>query len=110
MNEIEKAIDTVARMLGLFPRNSEPTKAKEIAISALREKLEREKNEPLTLDELRKMYGEPVWVVWPDGRVKSQWWVIGDADWKVLEFFRDYGKTHVAYRNKPSGQEPGRDV
>ena len=33
-----------------------------VAISALQERIERERNEPLTLDELRKMDGEPVWV------------------------------------------------
>ena len=32
-----------------------------IALSALREKLEHENPQPLTLDELREMDGEPVW-------------------------------------------------
>lgn len=33
-------------------------------LSALHEKSEREVNDPLTLDELREMDGEPVWVSW----------------------------------------------
>lgn len=33
----------------------------ERAITALREKLEREQNEPLTLEQLRQMDGQPVW-------------------------------------------------
>lgn len=64
-------------------------------------------NEPLTLDELRKMDGEPVWVVWPDGRIKSQWFIISSTFW--IEMFqewdgtlsKDYGKTWLAYRRKP---------
>ena len=31
------------------------------AISAIQERIERERNDPLTLDDLRKMDGEPVW-------------------------------------------------
>lgn len=68
-----------------------------------------ELNEPLTLDELRKMDGEPVWVVWPDGRIKSQWFIISSTFW--IEMFqewdgtlsKDYGKTWLAYRQKPEG-------
>lgn len=33
------------------------------ALSALRAQQEQERNEPLTLDELRRMDGEPVWIV-----------------------------------------------
>ena len=32
------------------------------ALAALREQQEREENEPLTLEELREMDGEPVWL------------------------------------------------
>ena len=82
--------------------------ALDMAIYALRQQ-ERfgEANKALTLDELRKMDGEPVWVVWPDGRIKSQWFIISSTFW--IEIFqewdgtlsKDYGKTWLAYRQKP---------
>lgn len=37
------------------------TEAVTRAITALREKLERQQNDPLTIEELREMDGEPVW-------------------------------------------------
>ena len=85
--------------------------ALDLAISALRQqdhfREATKKVEPLTLDELRKMDGEPVWVVWPDGRIKSQWFIISSTFW--IEMFqewdgtlsKDYGKTWLAYRQKP---------
>ena len=65
-----------------------------------------ERKEPLTLDELRKMDGDPVWVVWPDGRIKSQWFIVGSTFW--IDMFvewdgtlsKDYGKTWLAYSQK----------
>ena len=36
--------------------------AQNTQLTALQERIDRERNEPLTLDELRKMDGEPVWV------------------------------------------------
>ena len=64
------------------------------------------KVEPLNLDELRQMDGEPVWVVWPDGRIKSQWFIVGSTFW--IDMFvewdgtlsKDYGKTWLAYSQK----------
>ena len=66
----------------------------------------REDPKPLTLEELRQMDGEPVWIVWPDGRIKSQWWIVGSLEWHNMDFFDpytpcDYGKTWLAYRHKP---------
>ena len=63
------------------------------------------KNEPLTLDELRKMDGEPVYIV--DGDVA--WWDIVSHSTKyflmlvreeAMPFIR-YGKTWLTYRQKP---------
>ena len=82
--------------------------ALDMAISALRQQeCVGDVNKALTLDELRKMDGEPVWVVWPDGRIKSQWFIISSTFW--IEIFqewdgtlsKDYGKTWLAYRQKP---------
>lgn len=62
---------------------------------------------PLTLEELQQMDGEPVWIVWPDGRIESKWWIVGNYDWHMMEFNDDtsmkryYGKTWNAYRHKP---------
>ncbi len=46
----------------------------EMAIAALRAQQEREKNEPLTLDELREMDGKPVWCV--DGSGDETWGLV----------------------------------
>lgn len=63
------------------------------------------KNEPLTLEDLRNMKGEPVWIVWPDGRIASQWWIVGSSQWYMMEFDddgqRDYGTKWIAYRRNP---------
>ena len=61
----------------------------------------------MAISALRQMDGEPVWVVWPDGRIKSQWFIISSTFW--IEMFqewggtlsKDYGKTWLAYRQKP---------
>lgn len=70
-----------------------------------------EKNNPLTLEELREMDGEPVWAVlltktkgndsgWTlvyknNGYSAAQRWTI----WAL--WYEDYGKTWLAYRRKP---------
>lgn len=71
-------------------------------------------NEPLTLDELRKMDGEPVWVVCLTPEIYDEppvrWRILeksiigtfgvwGNKDSCLTE--RDYGKTWIAYRQKP---------
>lgn len=77
--------------------------------------LETPPNDPLTLEELRKMIGEPLWVV-PLGK-EPDWkpcWVICMEDYilvhsttsesrvYILRRNEDYGKTWLAYRYKPS--------
>ena len=100
-------------------------KALEMAISALRQEetvTERhELNEPLTLDELRKMDGEPVWVSvsnnWRYSGVSEGWCIVRfhseDDTVRVYiydtrhgaRFFaqQDYGISWWAYRQKPEG-------
>ena len=46
----------------------------ELSIIALTEKADRDNPQPLTLDELRKMDGQPVWVVYDDN----------SADWVLV--------------------------
>ena len=80
-------------------------------------------NEPLTLEELREMDGDPVWVKQLKGLS------VCDTDWAVVEFRLepdvkhdkirvwwpgsededtpsedDYGKTWIAYRRPPEGE------
>ena len=82
----------------------------EIAAVALREKAEREDPKPLTLEELRQMDGEPVWikadyygifadVVKISGRDDGDNFVGVKLCYRLQE--NGYGKTWIAYRHKP---------
>ena len=70
-------------------------------------------NEPLTLDELKGMLSEPVWVKsLLDGTVKGA--VINNANAAAYvlcgvryDTFGNYGKTWLAYRSKPEAGENG---
>ena len=78
-------------------------------------------NEPLTLDELREMDGEPVWCKWllPEDKAIEQgkWFIVISGDKAGLEIKRpaeygyhfckidDYGKTWLAYRRPPEGED-----
>ncbi len=60
-------------------------------------------NAPLTLDELRKMDGEPVWVCLPNGSYGG--WMINYQGWCMnrfasTEMYGTYGKSWLAYRRK----------
>lgn len=71
--------------------------ASKLAVEALIEKQERMNPAPLTIEELRSMIGEPVWVV-----VKSTgrgMWVIVDTTWIGL------ANGYTAYRHKPEEVE-----
>ena len=65
--------------------------------SALRQQDIR-KNDPLTLDELRQMDGEPVWLVNQNG---GRWVIMSGAYLWDSRKNADYGKTWLAYRQKP---------
>ena len=78
--------------------------ALDMAISALRQQGQ-ERNEPLTLDALRQMPCEPVYIV--AGYV-SWWDIVSFAGMEYLYLkvegslpFGDYGKNWTAYRQKP---------
>lgn len=79
-------------------------------IDLLRAQEEAEKNEPVTLDELRQMDGEPVWVTVEDDRpmpfmvdTKNPCQIMRDPRHGALSVLdiADYGKTWLAYRRKP---------
>lgn len=76
-------------------------------------------NKPLTLDELRQMDGEPVWVVTLDGTDEPRWeivvsvgkcgidliCVLNGVETRDYADFDLYNDTWLAYRNKPVKEE-----
>ena len=91
------------------PCGMELCEAVDMAISALRQQEHfrdlTKKVEPLTLDELREMPCEPVYIV--AGYV-SWWDIVSFAGMEYLYLkvegslpFRDYGKNWTSYRQKP---------
>lgn len=79
------------------------------AIAALRAQQEQENPKPLTLDELRKMDGEPVWLSALGEDFDDGWYIVVAVDKNRLHclqlyamlFFENYGNTWLAYRYKP---------
>ena len=66
---------------------------------------EQERNAPLTLDELRKMDGEPVWVQYTGVPEYGRWAIVEGVGENCLFLHddftcHDYGKTWLAYRHK----------
>ena len=81
--------------------------SKDLAISALRQQeTVTNRNEPLTLDELQEMDGEPVWVQSPGVPEYGRWAIVEGVGENCLFLHddftcHDYGKTWLAYRQKP---------
>ena len=76
--------------------------ALDMAISALRKQEtvtnHNGLNAPLTMEELRQMDGEPVWCVSLGAKLsRGDGWYIGVNNWHM----GGYGKTWLAYRQKP---------
>ena len=83
------------------------------AADAIVEKLCRdtEKGKPLTLEELRGMDGEPVWIVPMRGSGGFCTWMLVDAEYELcreahgeMAVFENCGKTWLAYRRRPGGK------
>ena len=88
------------------------------AIAAWNRRAELE-NKPLTLDELKQMDGEPIWVVTLDGTDEPRWEIVVSAGKCGIDLIcvlngvetRDYADfdlynyTWLAYRNKPKEVE-----
>ena len=122
MNDIEQAIGCVARAKSMFQDFSSSKKRKheydkhfDVALQALQEKAERDNPQPLTIEQLRQMDGEPVWVkvLSPIGDVKDSWFLI-DCENREVELINseeyllypdelnyEYGNYYVAYKYKP---------
>ncbi len=95
----EDAMDCLARCAdGSDP---EYDAAVALAVAALRAQVEAERNEPLTLEQLREMDGEPVWVktlgVWGLVDVALDLVVTRKGDLSLCV----YGGTGRLYRHKP---------
>ncbi len=80
----------------------------------LRSLAEAKKNVPLTLDEMREMDGEPIWIQDIDSPGRSCYWLCYWDRGKYLiltskhlgsYILEDYGKTWLAYRRKPEDWE-----
>ena len=79
----------------------------DMAISAIRQQeCVGDVNKSLTLDELRQMDGEPVWVQSPGVPEYGRWAIVEGVGENCLFLHddftcHDYGKTWLAYRQKP---------
>ena len=88
-----------------------------VAAERDRYKAERENPQPLTLEELRRMDGEPIWGESLISGKPGEWSVLRVVEMSKIWFiafagatqgFGDkdsYGKTWLAYRSKPKGCE-----
>ena len=92
--------------------DDELKKAMSMAVTALEEKYERENPQPLTIEELRQMNGEPVWVEEFAKRTDTTGWALVEVDdrgtYKGVPFVEDrYCTWNVitrglhCYRHKP---------
>ena len=116
----EEAIKFLGRYVGNEYYTPKCQEAHRMAIAALQEKAERENPAPLTIEEIRQMDGEPVWVTVPEEPAVSAYCTIDvctrfkedRANDKYSEAmvpgdgfsyyqFDKYGKTWIAYRHKP---------
>ena len=65
-------------------------------------------NTPLTLEQLREMDGEPVWIIPMRGSGGFCTWMLVDAEYELcreahgeMAVFENCGKTWLAYRRRP---------
>ena len=109
MTEAEKAYQYFVIAV---PESEEQAKAYFWARKALQPTLT-PPNEPLTLEQLQEMDGEPVWVV-PIGKCKwaTRQWCVLAADEALIPGvdhwwwpFEGYGETWIAYCRPPEGEE-----
>lgn len=78
----------------------------DFAMDVLRAQRERENPQPLDVEELMKMGGLPVWVVFIDNiNVPAQWYIVGSVDWNIMGFNDDIRsdnkQTWLAYKYPP---------
>lgn len=104
MTEAEKAYQYFVIAV---PENEEQAKAYFWARKALQPTLT-QPNEPLTLEELREMDGEPVWVENKNNPALSGWGIMLEnicSAYHDIFSIEQYNKTWLAYRRPPEGEE-----
>lgn len=110
---IEEAIKAMQNIDLVLSVTESEHEAARMAISALRAQAERENPQPLTLEELLRMDGQPVWVTFLDdvftiGHTAPLWMIV-NAEEKEFQAkneyvcFSDIGC--IAYPSKPKGRE-----
>lgn len=113
--QLEEKIERPGSAYGAYAMHSTELEFVSMAISALcaQQQLESnlkvlESNEPLTVDELRKIDGEPVYIHSDTFPGDCGWRVIKKASVLDIQFtdgdcflFIFYGKSWIAYRRKP---------
>ena len=116
---IEEAIKRINQHMSIHHIGQYPhihlAEAMQMAIDALQEKAEREDPKPLTIEQLRQMDGEPVYIVdqCKESTLLTGWIVFshhhddgfvprGNAGWFSVS---GYGERWLAYRHKPKGVE-----
>lgn len=111
----EDAVKNLNRLKHLFTDNCrkiDENTAMDVALSALREQLERDNPKLLTLDELEAMEELAIWVkpICDDWKDDEPWMALivngPRRSWAYSKnhttvYFEDYGKVWLAYRNKP---------
>lgn len=110
---IEEAIERLegrymnVSMCGTSEKAMVENEAINMAITALRAQQEAEKNEPLTLEELKAMCGKPVWVQPPKDPIYGRWAIVDGVDVARNKLFlvsdftcHDYGTVWIAYRKE----------
>ena len=64
-------------------------------------------NEPLTLEKLREMDGEPVYCINIDDYSTKEWMIVGKDDCEGRRYifdFSTYSRNWLAYRRPPEGE------
>lgn len=103
-------LEVLSRPTGKCTIVGEDLEALRMAITALREQEQREKSEPLTLEQLQRMDGEPVWIA------AGNFWALVRVG-RVIELIENSGEIvdaegwikhmGVIYRYKPGGAGHG---
>lgn len=91
---IEEAIKAMQNIDLVLSVTESEHEAARMAISALRAQAERENPQPLTLEELRRMDGQPVWVTFLDdvftiGHTAPLWMIV-NAEEKEFQAKNEY--------------------
>lgn len=108
---IEEIIDGLTFLAeDAFEGQTENAEYLTAAITRLKTHPEAQTNEPLTLEELRKMDGQPVWVKAPgvSNDISGRWVIVEGVDLEDRTIYtrgdfacHDYGAVWLAYRRPP---------